>query len=81
MQEGPSLNQTVRRTNMTLGFSGLCIQLVSLTGLFPLNLSGVYLLSMTIILMITSLVFFALIQQLDLQRLEGEEKTVDEETA
>lgn len=75
-KEGPSLNQTVRKINISLGFSGLGLQAVALTGVLPLNLSGVYLLSMVLNLMIASLVFFALVQQLDLQRLENEEKPV-----
>lgn len=77
-KEGPSLNQTVRKANLILGTSALGIQAVALTGVLPLNLSGVYLLSMAINLMIASLIFFALIQQLDLQRAEqtqGHDKT------
>lgn len=75
-KEGPSLNQTVRKVNIALGTSALALQVVALSGVLPLKLSGVYLLSMVINLMIASLVFFALIQQLDLQRLEEEEKPV-----
>lgn len=76
-KEGPSLNQTVRYANMALGSFGILLQIVALSRIVQLNLAGVYLLSVSINLLIASLVFFALIQQLDLQRLEGEEE-IDE---
>jgi hypothetical protein len=70
------LNQSVRWVNMAVGFAMIALQIAALTGLISLPLSGVYLLAMLSNLFMTSLIFFALIQQLDLQRLEEKEVSV-----
>lgn len=72
------LNQTVRWTLIATNSANLVIQVVALTRVFPLNLAGIYLLSMTIMLLGTSVLFAALISQLDLQRLENESKVEDD---
>lgn len=75
MPDGPALNQSIRKINIVLGFLAMVLQAVALAEIFPLELSGVFLLSMAINLMLASLVFYALIQQLDIQRLEKDKQS------
>lgn len=65
---------------MIVAVAVLIIQLIALTGLLPLPLAGVYLPGIVINLFMTSLVFFALIQQLDLQRLEKHVEVEEDRT-
>lgn len=65
-----SLNETIRKFNTFIGFLSQVLLVVALTGLTPIKPSGAFLYGIASNLLIISLVFFALIQQLDLQRVE-----------
>ena len=73
------LNKTIFRINSSLGIVILPVQLLALLQIWAIDLSATYLLAMVVNLVIAALIFFALVQQLDLQRIEGEQKTNEKE--
>lgn len=73
------LNKTVFRVNSSLSVIMLPVQFLALLPIWSVDLSAVYLLAMVVNLVVAALIFFALVQQLDLQRVESEEKTGKDE--
>lgn len=74
------LNKTVFTINTALSVIMLPVQFLALLPVWSVDLSAVYLLAMVVNLVVAALIFFALVQQLDLQRVESDEKTGENET-